>query len=362
MTISANGYTIHHGQMIDCRINGFSVQGAIYILRSTRAWICHNIKSLDGDESPNRFGFKHSWVFNPQIIHDVKNLRPLFSEKIKYKETIIDCDFEYLLEQLISGEKFNIAFYRSLKPFDEYTRVLRSTKPGYIVLQGKFTNGEKKTTKSVEIKLSRYLKKMSDAYVESQNSVGETVNSVFTDSEIEQIYNKFVGYSSGEDFTLEFLSGDDINFGYTSKNYAKKIGTLGKSCMSDKIEFLDIYRNNKNCSLAVLKVADSIDARCLVWEINGVKYFDRIYYTVEWVGEAMRKKLTDAGCQSVIRLADGTEIILEKNQFNFYPYMDTFKYHLEGTNRFFNYLSDKQPKGIYRHYGTTVGGFTTERV
>ena len=350
--------TLEHGQSVKCSINDEVVIGAIYILSDRRAWICHNESSLNGDEAPNRFGFNYSWVFSPDSHSDVKNLKPMLNEP-QYKDNEIEKDFVYLLEQIIGYEKLQIAFYHSLKPFENYKKVLKSTKPGYILLQGKFDNGDKKTTKNVEIKLSRYLKKMSDAYTEYRKSKGFLLaNPIFTDSDIEQINNKFVGYSTGDNYKLEFLSGDDINFGYTSENYAKRIGTLGKSCMSDRTEFLDIYRKNENCSLAVLKVTNLIDARCLIWEINGTKYYDRIYYTADWICEAMQKKLNEAGCKPVSKLREGTEIILKENEFEAYPYIDTFRYQLQGTNRFFNCITNNQPRGIYKCFGATNGAFS----
>lgn len=361
--ITINGLVFTQGHAVNCEIKKTPITGAIYIQNQTRAWICHNNPEFIGDPAPDRFGFLYSWVFNPESLHtDVTNIKYLFSDELEYKSNFIDADIAYIIEQLIDRKKFQTCFYAKLKPFENYTEVLASTKIGYIVLRGSFSNGDRKTFKRVEIKLSRYLKKMSDAYVDFQKSKGKSVQPIFSDAEIEKIHNKFVGISSGEDFKLEFLTGQDIDRGYMSSNYAKQSGTLAKSCMSDKIEFLDIYRKNKNCSLAVLKVADLIDARCLIWEIGDVKYFDRIYYTNDWIVQTMRKKLEDSGYVSITDIEDTIEIILEENDFGKYPYIDTFRYQLEGTNRFFNQLTNKSSKGLYKCYGSTSGNFSFHEI
>lgn len=355
MIIGDNFYIT--GLPVSCYINSTYIEGAIYV-KGDRCWICHNERDFNGGEAPSRLGFRYSWCFNPSdSSSDVSRLKPLKDTGSNFKSTSIDEQIRFILEELIAPEKLLNAFFRQIKPFENYTEVLKSSKLGYIILRGAFMNEGKTTYKRVEIKLSRYLKRISDSFVSIKASCGEVVDPIFTDLEIETIYNKFTGILNGDSFKLEFLTGDDIGIGYTSTNYAKQTGTLVKSCMSNKLDYLDIYRKNKNCSLAVLKHTDLISARCLIWKANGIKYFDRIYHTADWIEQAMRKKLLDSGHREIFGIDELVEINLESNEFDYYPYIDTFRYQLEGTNRFFNFLSDEAPSGIYLAYGSTSGGF-----
>lgn len=369
-----NGIEFQVGQPIKCLIKNTPVDGAIFFDPSIyydRCWICHNDPEFDGSPSPNKLGFNFSWVFRVGGNSDVTNLIPLQYEGLMTISRVLSDKLSYLLNNIIDKRRYLIAFFCSLEPFEAFTDILDSEKPGYIILKGSFkridavqkeqTIARSRTTiKKIEIKLSRYLKKMSDAYIKHlEDSSGAAVEPLFTDSEIETIYNKFVGACNCDNFTLEFLSGDDIDFGYKSKNYSRLCGTLGKSCMSDKIDFLDIYRKNQNCSLAVLKISNLVDARCIVWEINGVKFFDRIYSTYDWIEQTMRKKLKDSGCKPLSE-ENFIEIRLDNYQFEYYPYLDSFRHNLDGTNRFFYFTEDgKMPRGYYKYFGSTQGSYAT---
>lgn len=132
--------------------------------------------------------------------------------------------------------------------------------------------------------------------------------------------------------------------------------------MSNKIDFLDIYRNNENCKLAVLESGSGVEARCLVWEEGDVTYFDRIYYTYDWIAKSLEKKLTDMGFAN-IKSKTLTKITLSNWNFEYYPYIDSFRFQLKGTNDFYQTTDlNNLPKGEYRVYCQTGGSFANHEV
>ena len=192
--------------------------------------------------------------------------------------------------------------------------------------------------KSTPIKIGRLAKKIC-------NDIGEEFSDKDYESfvtEYKSIYelmkNKFRGF--------EVVSGEDIKKWYLILNYdVSKNSTLQNSCMRyiKCQKFFNIYTENPDvCSLLINKnmTGDKITGRALIWTLrNGKKFLDRIYYSREQErsifeeyarqNEMYYLKLNGDFYYGDAKIsADDIEfqIKLSKWKFDYYPYMDTFKY------------------------------------
>jgi hypothetical protein len=188
--------------------------------------------------------------------------------------------------------------------------------------------------------------------------IGRLINIVFPgkykDKEIEEFVNLVKSFSSKEEYTFEILEGEKIREGYSVKNYALISGSLGGSCMNNKLDFLDIYvLNPEVCSLLILKKNDKIYGRALLWKIDKIledgsesdslkfEYFlDRIYTTDEFliknfINHALSNKWAYKSYQShssreYISYNEESDIYVKIQvkvkpiNYKKFPYMDTF--------------------------------------
>lgn len=360
--IIIDGVLFESGMAVSCCIEGDYVEGHLYI-RGNRMWICHDNPSHDGDTSEELFGHRYSWVFHyrpesGRFSDAISNLACLEINNIKFKQVGIEESLMQHLSFFLTKKQISFIFKSKTKPFEFYKRFRRSEKTGYIILEGETTTKSGDTqTKKTEIKFSRFLKKTDDAIKELSG------NSIFkNDHEIEKAYNSYVATGQDSFFELVFVSGEDIRYGYDSKNYSKiSSGTLQKSCMSDKFGCIKIYEKNPDkIQLAILKSVEGIEARCLIWTLeDDKKYFDRIYYTKDWCESLMKNKLIAAGYVSIqdslpsLRTASVT---LSESAFLEYPYIDTFRYRRKNTNQFFAaYNTSDLTAGSYDVFIHTTG-------
>jgi hypothetical protein len=136
----------------------------------------------------------------------------------------------------------------------------------------------------------------------------------------------------GEDGDLiyEELKGEDIRWAYHEDNYYAQSGDLGNSCMryNKCQDYLDIYAENpEKISLAVLKKEGKIAARSLLWDIMDTKnaiYHDRVYFIDEKTKLTLEAKLQSLGYKDAYR-GDNLTVNLNKVDFTYYPYMDSFR-------------------------------------
>lgn len=132
---------------------------------------------------------------------------------------------------------------------------------------------------------------------------------------------------------FEVVSGEDIKKWYLQDNYKLIKGQLGNSCMrqSSKQSFFEIYTKNPEvCRLLILKDESDdskIMGRSLLWNLkNGKKYQDRIYMINDsdkllfekWADNNEYLKYDDSFS------LDYLEVQLSDNEYEKYPYMDTF--------------------------------------
>lgn len=360
--IKIGNFTFYPGQAISCSIEGDFIEGHIHI-EDGRLWICHDNRSHDGDESPERWGHRYSWTFNVttsgRLSDAVSDLTPL--DGVEFKDFTIDSKLKDTLARFLKTKTIHLLFYSNVKPFEIYNSAQLSDKTGFITLLGasKRPDGTE-CTKKTDIKFSRFCKKVSDALE----------NKIFQDDqEVEKVYNNFVAIQEGSFYKLEIVSGEDIKRGYTSANYASlSCGTLHKSCMTEKFDFLDIYTKNPNqVQLAILSSPNGIEARCIIWSTSkSEKIFDRVYYTHEWCEKILADKLKEMSYLCVneeLSKRYFIDVVLENYEFEKYPYIDNFKFRMDGSNRLHAIDSTSRlEKGRYHIYTATNGSYSNTNI
>lgn len=320
-------FTFNAGDRVTCTIRNQEIHDAVIHLISyeteAKAWICHNDSNCIGSESPKMWGYNYSWVFtlrsDGRTTEDVKNLKPEIGGLSMKEKVSIDIEIQHFLRTNGLEKMFTLFRYK-FGIFDEFECYEMGEGDGCIKL--------KNDRKSVEIKLSRFIRQMAN----KNNDLAITNHSIskldVDDKTIETIHNKFVSYQKGGTQIICFLSGEDILNGYKKSNYLnKEIGTIHKSCMVDRLDFLKIYSQNPNqVELAVIYIDSKIAARCFVWTAtDGKKYSDRVYYCYDWLESLMKEKLRK---MEILPINEQSfkSVQLEKWEFEYYPYADNFYY------------------------------------
>jgi len=329
----AGVFTYISGDRVTCTINGKSIKDACihiydYDVNTTRAWICHNDSEHCGSSSPHMHGYRYSWAFHlsqdGRTTDDVRNLQPEINGIEMKQNHSIDDEIQHFLN--FNGfQELLILFRYKYGIFDEFESYEMGEGDGCIKL--------KNDRKSVEIKLSRFVRQMALKLNEFAANNKYISKLDITDKFIELIHNKFVSYQKDSSQMISFLSGEDILKGYTRSFYLDKDGgTIHKSCMVDRHEFLKIYTQNPNqVDLAVIYIDGKIASRCVIWTAtDGKKYSDRIYYRHDWLENLMKEKLRKNG---ILPISEQTvkSVQLEKWKFEYYPYADSF-YFLDSKN------------------------------
>jgi len=176
------------------------------------------------------------------------------------------------------------------------------------------------------------------------------------------------------------LKGEDIRKYYHFEKYENDKGTLGSSCMRYNRcqSYLDIYVNNpEQCNLVVLmsdEKDDTICGRAILWtDIDGKRIMDRIY-TNRTQDEQLFKEFAkkngfyckrnqnmnedepfispETGEEEIIR----TKIELSVKNYDYFPYMDSFKYFFEGHGDRPSYLTNSSRFGYDFELTDTDGG------
>ena len=225
----------------------------------------------------------------------------------------------------------------------------------------------------------------------NQVKIGKLVNKIFpgkySDKEIEDFVNLFKSSSGGDSERFELVSGDDIEYWYSCDNYYDDNGTLGSSCMRKSRGLFDIYTENPDvCQMLILidNESDKLLGRSLVWKPKVKKYYDngdsggkggmddmvyfmdRVYTSKDsdvnkfheyaekngwgrktYNNYSSHRKVTYKGNGYVVDMSIG----LSSDEYNKYPYMDTFTEFLDGT--LFN--NDESDHGGYTLTDTNGG-------
>jgi hypothetical protein len=169
---------------------------------------------------------------------------------------------------------------------------------------------------------------------------------------------------------FEVVSGEEIKKWYLQDNYKIIRGQLGNSCMKDKNKqsFFEIYtKNPKVCKLLILKDEEDdskIIGRSLLWNLtNGKKYQDRIY-TINDSDKLLFEKWADNN--EYLKYDDSfsldyLEVQLSDNEYEKYPYMDTFIVYNPHT-KILKADEDLWPGQGYIKLQNTDGGYKSDNV
>jgi hypothetical protein len=334
------------GDYIFCSIKGVRILDARIHIRDGRevengfrAYICHNNPDFEGDSSPEKYGYMYSWTFTcvgGMTSDNVSDLVPAFKNGTPKEKIQLDDDISTFL-RLNAKERLMVLFTYKLGIFDEFDIYEMSKNSGFLVLKSR------KSKKSLEIKIGRFIKQMLIKYKQTIGitSTGESFLEL-TDKDIEDLHNKYVSYQRNDEL-IQFLSGKPILEAYTKANYPPDNGSvLHKSCMVDRLPYLGIYTDNPNqVELAVVTIDGKIVARSFIWTAtDGNKYYDRIYFAYDWLNNLMCSKLEARGIKP-IQKENFKEIQLENWKFPQYPYLDSFYYfNVEKGKLFFINVSD----------------------
>jgi hypothetical protein len=332
--------------------------GTIHIEKENRFYFCHDNISKSGINSPLLWGHRYSWVFSYSEGHDlftedVVSVVPILGES----KTIQVTD---RLRQYLSLAKspcnLMVFLVAKVKPFEHLCEYDLSDKAGFITLKGEVKTANGTFPKSVEVRFSRFIKTVSDRLREE---IGDKWH--VDDRAVESIHNSLVAFQSGGLLSFEVLSGERLLEGYDQSNYSDTgRSTLHKSCMSGKAQLLDMYVQNPQVKLAVLRTPSGIEARCLLWETESGLYADRAYYTHDWIESAIYDRVRDLGYTPVKdinfdRHCPYLKVNLSQSHFEKYPYLDNFFYMDNDGSLYATSDSSMLPNGGYLVLRSTSG-------
>jgi len=194
---------------------------------------------------------------------------------------------------------------------------------------------------------------------------GAFVSKIFRDvssGDVETFSNLFVSMQI-ENFTFEVVSGHDMRKYYHQNSYAQSSGSLVNSCMKyDYCQpYLELYTENEDvCKMLVmLNSRKELLGRCLLWETNdSLKIMDRVYTISDtrfihhfhaWAFDNGYLPKSKNTWMDGILFKKGDDIVdirtyipLKKSHFEYYPYLDTFRFLDLESNRLYNYI----PSGV----------------
>ena len=234
---------------------------------------------------------------------------------------------------------------------------------------------------------SRVLVYGPEAVKKSEVGVGRFVRAIlknaniqFKESEIEDFVYKYRAEIAklGDVFArFQILKGEDIRKYYHFEKYENEKGTLGSSCMRyDRCQrYLDIYvKNPEQCNLVVLmsdEKDDSICGRAILWtDVEGRRIMDRIYTNRTQDEQLFKEFAKKEGfyCKRNQNMSEdepfispetgeqesiNTKIELSVKSYDYFPYMDSFKYFYEGSQ---SYLTNSTRFGYDFELTDTDGG------
>jgi hypothetical protein len=177
-----------------------------------------------------------------------------------------------------------------------------------------------------------------------------------TNYDTEMFVNLFKSFFDRDESRLKVIQGDEILKYYLADYYYQPsgscIGTLWNSCMrySEKNQYMQIYAKNpdKIKMLVLLAEDGKVKTRALLWEdcqtADGQKYkvMDRIYsiydhdmlFFKDWAlkNGYIHKYEQSARSENLFQTNNEVKRIdltvqLPNHEFEFYPYIDSFKYY-----------------------------------
>lgn len=163
-------------------------------------------------------------------------------------------------------------------------------------------------------------------------SVGKIVRRLFGDTYSDKEITAFAeAYAtlitvSNPLYDFSIIDGDAIKDAYYFENYAAQTGTLGNSCMRHRQcqQYFDIYTKFPDkVKMAVLKRGNKIAARSIMWNIDGVFMFDRIYFTTNETQNLLKNTLEAAGYSTLYCAGKIYSIEMDLSEITKFPYLDS---------------------------------------
>jgi hypothetical protein len=218
----------------------------------------------------------------------------------------------------------------------------------------------------------------------SQLKIGKFIRAMFTKgkidfkpTDIEDFVNKYksiITQMRDKFNNFKIVKGEDIRKSYLGTSYLNDSGSLGNSCMkyAKCQKFLDIYVENEDkVQLIVLTKEEKVAGRAILWtDSNNQKVMDRIY-TNNSADEQLFKDFASSNnflykneqnMSSDVPFIkpDGDKnhmitIELKVKDYNYYPYMDSFKYYNPTTGEITNDSDNDGEEGIYTLEDTDGG-------
>ena len=268
--------------------------------------------------------------FNKNSTQLNKSYQTLINE-IGFKCKVTDHDF--------TNEEFNIIETKLSDRHDSYVFHLIENGVDSSVIYGatRTQNVEPVKINLQEIKVGRFVRNLLNI-TGLKHSEKDLENFVTHFSSIIKIHRNMIN-------DIEIVKGEDIRNWYFLDNYYNSNGQLGSSCMRYKNtqDYLDIYVNNKNCNLLILKKDNKLIARSLLWRLDdGSLYMDRQYTNDDSIASVFKlyaeinsikyfdSYLPDTREPKIIHnqevIDNDISITLEKYELDLYPYLDTFRY------------------------------------
>lgn len=165
------------------------------------------------------------------------------------------------------------------------------------------------------------------------------VDSLYGQKELANFITLFKSESYKElgtnhEFIFEEATGNRILWGYHTENYYEYSNTLGSSCMryNHCQKYLYIYSENPDkISLGMLLKENKVAARALIWRIGDDVWFDRIYAIDHDTEIILKNHLEELNMNNCYDEDYKLFVNLENTYFDYYPYMDTFRYLVLGS-------------------------------
>jgi len=163
----------------------------------------------------------------------------------------------------------------------------------------------------------------------------------FTPVQINTFVDKFKAYrdfQTTKKDKFEVVQGEEIRKWYDEDTYEDPEYHLNQSCMrySRCQRYLSIYVENPNqVTMVIMKGTDSdkIIGRALIWKLkDGTYYLDRPYANNDEDINLFKEWGRSKGYSVYGADYNHKEVVLEKANFPYYPYMDTFKWLNRGQN------------------------------
>lgn len=182
----------------------------------------------------------------------------------------------------------------------------------------------------------------------------------YSDKDIEKFATLFRNQQSKNLFDFKIVRGSQILKYYSHESYLKEKSSLGASCMKhdECQDWFDLYVTNTS-TISMLVLVDRQDrlvGRSLLWKTGDYKIMDRIYtvddenfsfFFKRWADENGYLYKREQKWNNTMSFESGGSrkdlkigIKLDYVNFDYYPYLDTFKFLCLDNQTIYNYIPE----------------------